>query len=99
MKINADQSGNYILITDIHRRVVYCLECYTSFEDEGSCYIRSVNVCFIESPVLSFIISTVKEGFITVILSQLYPFHDNNHVHENLEPCIHKIKEKKFTKG
>ena len=72
MKINADQSGNYILITDIHRRVVYCLECYTSFEDEGSCYIRSVNVCFIESPVLSFIISTVKEGFITVILSQLY---------------------------
>ena len=69
MKINADQSGNYILITDIHRRVVYCLECYTSFEDEGSCYIRSVNVCFIESPVLSFIISTVKEGFIIVILS------------------------------
>ena len=66
MKINADQSGNYILITDIHRRVVYCLECYTSFEDEGSCYIRSVNVCFIESPVLSFIISTVKERFIII---------------------------------
>ena len=75
MKINADQSGNYILITDIHRRVVYCLECYTSFEDEGSCYIRSVNVCFIESPVLSFIISTVKEGFIIVLLSQPYSKH------------------------
>ena len=78
MKINADQSGNYILITDIHRRVVYCLECYTSFEDEGSCYIRSVNVCFIESPVLSFIISTVKERFIISYESQRKHFREGD---------------------
>jgi WD40 repeat protein len=64
MKLSTDLSGNYLLITDIHRRVVYCFEVF-SFHDEedhtkGNCYIRSTNVCFIDTPVLSFIISTVK---------------------------------------
>ena len=60
MKLSADQSGNYILLTDIHRRVVYCLECYSNFEEE-KCLIRSANVCLIDQPVLSFHISTVKD--------------------------------------
>ena len=60
MKLSADQSGNYILLTDIHRRVVYCLECYSNFEEE-KCMIRSANVCLIDTPVLSFHISTVKD--------------------------------------
>ena len=35
MKLNCDQSGAFIMMTDIHRRVVYAFECFTSFEDEG----------------------------------------------------------------
>ena len=36
MKLNCDQSGAFIMMTDIHRRVVYAFECFTSFEDEGN---------------------------------------------------------------
>ena len=44
MKLSTDLSGNYLLVTDIHRRVVYCFEVF-SFHDEedhtkGNCYIR-----------------------------------------------------------
>merc|ERR1711892_795398 len=60
MKLNCDQSGAYIMITDIHRRVVYAFECFTSFEEDGNCYLRSANVCLIDTPVLSFIIGAVK---------------------------------------
>lgn len=65
MKLSVDQTGNYIMITDINRRVVYCLECCSEFDatpnGDGDCTIRSINVCLIDTPVLSFHMSAVKE--------------------------------------
>ena len=67
MKLAVDQTGNYIMITDINRRVLYCLEGCSEFGDgdqgpysNGDCSIRSINVCLIDTPILSFHMSAVK---------------------------------------
>ncbi|CBY41599.1 unnamed protein product, partial [Oikopleura dioica] len=67
MKLAVDQTGNYIMITDINRRVLYCLECCSEFGESeqgpfsnGDCSIRSINVCLIDTPILSFHMSAVK---------------------------------------
>lgn len=53
LKAGLDQSAKYLLLSDIHRRVLFILH-FDNNNDDSSIYCKKISEFFLPSPILSF---------------------------------------------